>query len=84
MHENAHKNRLFSSAAAIEQQHTPKAVEQSVQQKLAHTIPQAVQASGLSRSMLYLATSGAANLRRSTIWPNARANGTAKNELTRG
>ena len=54
MHENTRKNRLFSSAAAIEQ-HTQKGVEQSVQQKLAHTIPQAVQASGLSRSMLYLA-----------------------------
>jgi hypothetical protein len=55
MHENSRKKRLFSSAAAVEQ-HTSKGVEQSIgHQKLAHTIPQAVQASGLSRSMLYLA-----------------------------
>ncbi|MDE2284434.1 MAG: hypothetical protein KGK33_07455 [Hyphomicrobiales bacterium] len=55
MYGNARKNRPSSSAAAIEQ-HITKGVEQSTgQQKLAHTIPQAVQASGLSRSMLYLA-----------------------------
>lgn len=50
MHENARKD-----AAAI-QHYTPKGAEQSAElRKLAHTIPQAVQASGLSRSMLYLA-----------------------------
>ena len=66
MHENARKNRLADSAAVIEQ-HTPKAVEPSTgQRKLAHTIREAVQASGLSRS-ISMSPSGVANCLRGNV-----------------